>query len=172
MSIKGLRRYRAWLGAAALVAISLTAWLYSRPIPLREYVPWCGSPFHPTYIRGEVRERFMLRMIESFDSDGVEIVIRGGRIFTRGEGTLAGKPLSVLDIENNAQWKIVDDIARGMTIDDVYFPPPPALVEAIRATEPYFGPFPQRDEHGQEIHGPDPRFEDCKLMRAAILKQP
>jgi hypothetical protein len=46
------------------------------------------------------------------------------------------------------------------------------LVTAIRATEPRFGPFPRRDEHGQEIHDPDPRFKDCDLMRAAILKKP
>jgi hypothetical protein len=138
----------------------------------REFVPWCGSNRNPLPVEGELRERFVWLMSEVFTQWEVEHVIRSGRIFTKGEGSSNGMPMSLLDIENNAQWKVVSDIATGVTIDDVYFPPPPALVEAIRASEPYYGPFPQRDETGQRIYGPDPRFEDCDLMRAAILKHP
>jgi hypothetical protein len=66
----------------------------------------------------------------------------------------------------------VDDITCGIIIDDVYFPPSQVLVEAIRESERHYGVFPRHDEKGQRIHGPDPRFGNGELMRAAILKRP
>ena len=48
-------------------------------------------------------------------------------------------------------------------------PPPARLVELIRATENTYGPYPKRNTEGERIGGPDERFEDCRLMRAAII---
>jgi hypothetical protein len=163
-----------WLaGAATLALVLLIAWsVLLRPEPLREYVPWCGGSRDPVRIEGEVRERFSLLMGEVFDSFGVERVTRDGRIFLRGEGILEGRPWPVVNIEMNFQHRVVGTIAEGVTIDEVFFPPPPALVQAIRESEQFYGPFPRRDEKGQRILGADPRFENCALMRAAILKKP
>jgi hypothetical protein len=169
-----------WLaGAAALTVALLVLWpaLHREPRPepevWREFIPWCGSNRNPIWIEGEVRERFLWLMSKVFVQYNVQHVIRDGRIFTKGEGSLDGAPRPLEDIENNAQPKVVSDIAFGVTIDDVHFPPPPALVAAIAATADHFGgPYPRRNAEGQPIGGPDERFEDCELMRAAILKQP
>jgi hypothetical protein len=156
----------------------LVGWLGLRPAfrpepeGWREFVPWCGSNRNPIAIEGELRERFLWLMSEVFVRWNVEHVISDGRILTKGEGSFNGASTSLLDVENNAQWKVVSAIAAGVTIDDVYFPPPPMLLKAISATEAHYGPFPRRDEKGQRIFGPDPRFESCALMRAAILKHP
>jgi len=150
----------------------LVAWSVLRPEPLREYVPWCGSSHDPIRIEGEVRERFSLLMGEIFDSFGVERITRDGRIFLRGDGVSEGQRWPLVDIEMNFRHRVVATIAEGVTIDEVFFPPPPGLVHAIRASEPFYGPFPRRDEKGQRILGADPRFESCALMRAAILKKP
>jgi hypothetical protein len=155
-----MRRHRSlWLaGAAALV---LALWLALRPEPevWREFVPWCGSNRNPIPIEGALRERFLWLMSKVYTRHNVEHVIRDGRIYTRGEGSFDGRPETLLDIESNAQPKVVSDIAE-------------ALVEAIRASEPRFGPFPPRNEKGERIYGPDMRFEDCELTRLAILKKP
>jgi hypothetical protein len=165
-------------GAVALALAVLIGWLSLRPEPRpepegwREFIPWCGSNRNPLFVKGEVRERFLWLMSRVFARWNVEHIIRDGRIFTRGEGYYEGGPISVMDIEDNAQWKVVTDIAGGVTIDDVFFPPPAALIAAIAATTDRFGPFPRRNAEGKPIGGPDERFEDCELMRVAILKSP
>jgi hypothetical protein len=171
-------RRRRWLaGAVVLMPALLALWLTLRPEhpapeAWREFVPWCGANRSPISIQGELRERFLWLMSEAFARWKVEHIIRRGRIFTTGKGSFNGEPVSVLEIEDNAQWRVVSAIASGVTIDDAHFPPPSALIEEIRTSEQYFGPFPRRDEKGREILGSDPRFEDCELMRAAILKNP
>lgn len=72
----------------------------------------------------------------------------------------------------NFQHRMVQNMASGVTIDDVFFPPPAALAAELRATEQFFGPFPRRNERGERIYETDRRFEHCGLMRAAILKDP
>jgi hypothetical protein len=174
LKVTGTRQGRSlWLAGAAALALAL--WLALRPEPevWQEFVPWCGSRHKPIYIAGEPRERFLLLMSDVFDSVGMEHTIKNGRLFVRDTASFDGMvSWSVLEVGMNFPWKVVSDIADGVTIDDVHFPPPPALVEAIRATEPRFGPFPRRNEKGERIYGPDLRFKDCELMRAAILKQP
>lgn len=169
-----MRRAFAWwiIGAAALATMGLALWSVFRPEPLREYVPWCGGFRHPMPIEGEVRERFMLLMSQVFDDFGIERVMREGRMFLRGEGFSDGHRWSQAEVERNFQHRVVGAIAEGVTIDDVFFPPPAALIEAIRASEAAYGPYPRRDEQGRRIFGADPRFEDCEIMRAGILKQP
>jgi hypothetical protein len=108
-----------------------------------------------------------------FARNKVQHIIRDGRIFTKGEGLVGGRTETIEEIEDNSQSKVVSDIAFGVTIDDVYFPPPSALAAAITASADRFGgPYPRLDANGQPVGGPDERFEDCDLMRAAILKQP
>lgn len=170
------RRLRGrWFIATASLALALSAlvgWLVLRPEPWREFVPWCGRSFNRTLIEGPIRERFLLLMGNVFDSFAVERLMRDGRMFLRGEGFADGRSWSLDAIEMNFQHRIVGNIARGITIDDVFFPPPPALIEEIRASEAFYGPYPRRDEQGRRIYGSDPRFENCYIMRAAILKKP
>ena len=174
LSVAWLRRPRArWFAAAASIAMAaLASWFASRPEPWEEFAPWCGSSFDRTRIEGPVRERFLLLIGDVFDSFAVERLVRDGRIFLRGEGFAHGRDWPLVDIEMNFQHRVVGAIADGVTIDEVFFPPPRALIAAIRASEPIHGPFPRRDEKGQRILGADPRFESCTLMRAAILKEP
>lgn len=136
----------------ALAIAALALWPTLRPKsdpeaePWREFVPWCGSRRSPILIEGEVRERFLLLMSEVFAQHNVQHIIR---IFTRGEeGSFEGVPWPLDDIEDNAQPKLVSAIAFGVTTDDVFFPPPPALVTAIEATTQQFGPFSRRDAAG------------------------
>lgn len=167
------RQYARWSVAATLLIVTvLASWLAFRPDPWRTFVPWCGRSFDQTFIEGAVRERFLLLMGRVFDSFEVEHSIRDGRMFVRGEGFAHGRTWPLVNIEMNFQHRVIYQIAEGVTIDEVFFPPPPALTAAIRESERYFGPFPLRDEKGKRILGADERFESCTLMRAAILKDP
>lgn len=174
LSVGWWRRPRLpwFVATASLAIVTLACWLAWQPEPWREFAPWCGTRRNPVPIEGEIRERFLLLMSDVFDSFAVEQLMRDGRMFVRGEGFAHGRNWDLNDIERNFQHRVVGAIAEGVTIDDVFFPPPPALIEAIRASEHAYGPYPRRDERGQRILGADPRFEDCEIMRAAILKRP
>ena len=88
------------------------------------------------------------------------------------EGCPAGLPLSVEDIQVQldrrrvGQSKVTtprNEKDRAEILSGVF---------EGRTTGTPISPFPRRDEQGQRIYGPDPRFESCTLMRAAILKRP
>ena len=165
------RKVRWFAGSLILAVAALASWVSLKPEPWREYVPWCGSLNEPTYIKGPIRERFLLLMDKAFDEYRVERLVRDGRMFVRKNETYDHR-WSIEEIELNYQHRMVQNIASGVTIDDVFFPPPPALTAELRATEQFFGPFPRRNERGERIYETDRRFESCGLMRAAILKDP
>lgn len=121
--------------------------------------------------KGPIRERFLLLMDKAFDEYRVERLVRDGRMFVRKNETYDHR-WSIEEIELNYQHRMVQNIALGVTIDDVFFLPPPALTAELRATEQFFGPFLRRNERGERIYEIDRRFESCGLMRAAILKDP
>lgn len=161
------------MAVSVLTVGALALWHVSKPEPWREFIPWCGSVLDPRRIEGPARERFLLLMADVFTDLGMENAIRNGRLFTRGDDSFDGTiHWTVDDIESNFQHRVVQNIAFGVTIDDVFFPPPVILTAEIRASEEFYGPFPMRDEKGKRILGSDPRFESCSLMRAAILKNP
>jgi hypothetical protein len=166
------RRKARWLAGISTLAIGgLALWIVLKPAPWREFVPWCGSIRDPDRIERPIRERFLLLMAEVFTDLGMENAIKDGRLFTRGDESFDGElHWMIADIETNFQHRVVQSF--GVDIDDVFFPPPPALIAEIRATEKFYGPFPRRNEEGERIYGSDPRFESCTLMRAAILKDP
>jgi hypothetical protein len=165
------QRRRGWKLRALLAGSALAAAvvLFLSLVPTMRYVPSCGS-WLSTRIEGPLRERYLFLMTGVFDSEDVFYVRRGDNIYLRYFSFFDGNELfDRYHVLLNFQPKMASAIAEGVTIDDVFFPPPARLMELIRATEDEHGPYPKRTEEGERIYGPDQRFKDCELMRAAII---
>lgn len=143
-----------------IVLFLLLGFIVRGTLPIVLYRPICPTVDPVTggeYVDGPLRERFLWLALELLDRRGIPHLIYKGRLYTNSyegpDDTFAA------------------NIARGVTIDDVFFPPPERLVRLLKETEPRWGPFPRLDERGNPIGGSDPRFaEDCDLFRAAVLK--
>jgi len=168
MTGRGPRRWRR-LGAA-LAATALLV-LFLAVVPIERYRPACAS-FHEDLQEGPLRQQYIELLTEAMREDGVTYARIGDTIYTpvfdilQWDQIFSGRR----EFFDNNEWKIASSIGRGVTLNGRYFPPPEPVLALIRETESRYGPFPRRLPNGQILLGPDERFRNCELMRAAIIR--
>lgn len=155
---------------AAIIILSLA--------PIVPYAPGCKPHRSPT-IQGPLREQYLQGIDEVFDRERIIHVRIGGTIYWPLLELLdrnfllsfVDEPFfrSRHDLLINTEWKLASSIADDMFLDGT-IPPSAVLMEAIRASEQTYGPYPRVTEDGDRIYGPDERFTECELMRLAIVE--
>ena len=170
------RRRRRWTWRVALVLTGACAIfiVVGEIIPLKRYSAYCRG--EDVGIDGPYRERFLLLTGWHLRNVGIRFAIFHGNIYTAGWPEAAAFPdvfHDFFDYQLNSDWRTVEEIAQGVTIDGAYFPPPKRLVRLIYERQGKYGPYYGYDEIGRSTFGSSERFaEDCELFKAAILPEP
>jgi hypothetical protein len=167
---RGRARRRAAL--AVLIACGLTIVLVlDHILPLRAYRAYC--PGRDIWIEGPFRERFLWLVSQDLWRFDLEHFIYKGNIYQFGWGgnDLYWKLFGISDDYHlNMDWKFASGSGGGVTLDGAWFPPPPRVVELVRAAGAEHSLSLRHDERGAFLHGPTTPFrDDCELFKAAIL---
>ncbi len=157
------RRLRA---LAYVVSGGAALFLFLATVPVVPYHPVCGGYYeNRTVLKGPLRPIYQTWLEKIMTESGFNYWKLGDQIFIRYINIFDGPDiLDREDLHDNIEWGLILSMAQGYTATQSDMPPPPPLLDAIRATDHIYGPFDPDSSTGSFR-----RFEDCEVKRAGTI---
>lgn len=168
---------------ASIAGVIAVALILDSVLPIYAYRAYC--PGTRIWVDGPFRERFLSLVSEDLWRFDLDHFTLQGNIYEYGWGgtelywELFGKSG---DYHLNMDWKFATGAGGGMRFDGGWLPPPPRVVELVRAKGPDYQLAIRHDARGLYLYdkaidfpdspqfkGKDPFRDDCELFKAAIL---
>lgn len=152
------------LGYMALGAIAL--YLFLATVPVVPYRPICGANHrNPIHFYGPLRPDYQAMLEKTLKEENFYYWKFGDQIFIRYVNIFDGnETFDRYDLHVNTEWRIVQSIAKGYTATEKRVTPPTAILDAIRLTEPKYGPYDPTVPN--DVTG---RFDDCEVKQAGAI---